>query len=61
MSAIKHGEKNVPKGKAPPNGEWERKNQGKRRAGPGQQPHDGRDKDPTVKVPEDDKSYLLRR
>lgn len=62
MSAIKYGEKNVKKGKAPGSpGTWEKDNQGKRRAGPGQQPHDGRDKDPTVKVPEDEKDYLLRR
>jgi hypothetical protein len=62
MSAIKYGEKNVKKGKAPENpGDWDKTNQGKRRAGPGQQAHDGRDKDPTVKVPEDQKSYLLKR
>ncbi len=62
MNAIKYGEKNISKDKAPANpGTWEKDNQGKRRASPSQHPQGELDKDTTVKLPEDKKSYLLRR
>jgi hypothetical protein len=38
MNAVKHGEKNVQKGKTPAGNEWEEANQGEKRAGPG---HEG--------------------
>ena len=72
MSAIKSGEQNVAKGNAKQahperdghlGGDWEKKNQGEQRQGPGHQgsqaPNDQRVRGP--RTPEDDKRYLLRK
>jgi hypothetical protein len=72
MSAIKSGEKNVPKGDAPQEhpergaalgAVWEKKNQGENRAGPGPQynPPPNVNKSTSLKTDDDKKRYLLRR
>jgi hypothetical protein len=71
MSAIKSGEKNVPKGDAPQNhpergnalgADWEKRNQGENRAGPGNQASTPPNADKTaLKGDENKKRYLLRR
>ena len=69
MSAIKHGEKNVSKKPAPQDhperagqmaADWEKKNQGDSRTGPGHQGNQAPKDDTVIKTDEGDKRYLLR-
>jgi len=68
MSAIKYGEQNVAKGNAPQEhperkgqlgADWEEKNQGENRTGPGDT-HEQRDSKTATKVGDGAKRYLKR-
>jgi len=69
MSAIKHGEKNVSQKAAPQEhperagqmaADWEKRNQGNSRKGPGHQGNQASMDETVIKTREGDKRYLLR-
>ena len=69
MSAIKYGEKNVSKKAAPQartehagqlGADWEKKNQGDSRQGPGHQGNQAPKDETVIKTREGDKRYLQR-